>query len=488
MAQINPNQIEPGSDGDLLRITDQKTQLTNRYGFRFTRAALPNACSRDGDDTGINLTEKPINYIMVFVDGKLRTTGNGETNKGCYFVDPTIGGQHVFAADCAGENGIAARKSDGSIWSWGLGNGGANGDNTTITRSSPVSVIGNHSFTALNGSGVNYKSGLKADGSVWSWGNNGDGNLGDQAITNKSSPVSVVGGHSFIKVRTSDDHQIGLKADGSVWGWGSGAAGRLGQGTTIVGRSSPVSIVGDHNFIDIMTGNQFSLALKADGTVWTWGNGSSGVLGDNATANRSSPVSVIGDHSFVKLAIDSSNGTISAALKADGSVWTWGENGFGELGISAANNRSSPVSVVGDHSFIMITTGFTHMGGLKADGSAWMWGRGNTGKTGLNISGNRSSPNSVVGGFSFIYLAATIGSTVAIRGDGTCMTWGDNTNGQLGDNRSVSRSSPISTIGPVGGPAKSMDNLVIGDRLIWNAYQTGLNLGGTEKIEFIFVA
>src|SRR6185295_1957546 len=141
---------------------------------------------------------------------------------------------------------------NGEFWMWGEGVSGtlAQGSNV-VNRSSPVSVIGAHQFVQTTG-GINLHIGRKKDGTAWAWGLGTSGELGQgTSAVNRSSPVSVVGAHSFIKIRSGEQHTIGLKADGTVWSWGLGSSGKLGQGSTIVNRSSPVSLVGGHLFIDI---------------------------------------------------------------------------------------------------------------------------------------------------------------------------------------------------------------------------------------------
>src|SRR3990172_93803 len=142
-------------------------------------------------------------------------------------------------------------------------------------------------------------AGLKPTGACWAWGLNSVGQLGDQSVSNRSSPVNVVGGHIFKKITATLDSMAGLKTDGTVWTWGEGVNACLGD-LTVTDKSSPVSVVGAHSFIDIMAGRLHILALKADGTCWAWGSnnadagGGSGVqgqLGDLTGTDKSSPVS-----------------------------------------------------------------------------------------------------------------------------------------------------------------------------------------------------
>ena len=140
------------------------------------------------------------------------------------------------------------------------------------------------------------------------------------------------------------NRSAGLKANGEVWCWGRATVGQLGDNTQI-NKSSPVSVVGAHSFVAISAGGLHSAGLKANGEVWCWGSSTTyGQLGDNTATNKSSPVSVVGAHSFVAISLGLFH---SAGLKANGEVWCWGDAGYGQLGDNALTDKSSPVLVVG---------------------------------------------------------------------------------------------------------------------------------------------
>jgi alpha-tubulin suppressor-like RCC1 family protein len=153
-----------------------------------------------------------------------------------------------------------------------------------------------------------------------------------------------VGNHSFIKFCCGSAHTIAIKEDGSAWSWGRNNVGQLGNYTTLP-ESSPISVFGNYSFIQVSGGSFHTCALKSDGSVWTWGYNDFGQLGINesgAATSRSSPVSVIGDHSFLQIF---SGREWNLALKSDGSVWSWGKADYGQLGTNSRSHMSSPVSV-----------------------------------------------------------------------------------------------------------------------------------------------
>ena len=332
---------------------------------------------------------------------------------------------------------------------WGSGTSGQLGDGTAVTKSSPVSVAGLQTRYVQIVSASASTAARKADGSVWCWGINSWGQLGNgdygagTTSYNKSSPGSVLGGHSFTSLAGGDVNCLALKADGSVWGWGYNNYGQLGTGVTN-SAVSPVSVVGGHSFVNIAAGDSFGMALKADGSVWAWGYGTSGQLGDNTIVSKSSPVSVVGGHSFTAI---SAGGAFSLALKSNGSVWAWGTGTNGQLGDGTTVGKSSPVAVTGGHSFVNIWAGSAYALARKADGSVWAWGTGTSGQLGDNTTADKSSPVSVVGGHSFVAICAGLAYSFGLKANGNLWAWGANTPGTLGDGTTVGKSSPISVIG-----------------------------------------
>jgi len=348
-------------------------------------------------------------------------------------------------------------------WSWGENTDGQLGISPDgLSKSSPVSVTGGHSFVEVS-AGKTHNLIRKADGSAWAWGSNSDGQLGnddsgDGFFNNnpRSSPVSVVGGHSFAEVSAGDTLSFGRKADGTVWGWGFNSAGQVGDGTTL-NRSSPVSVVDGHSFVEVSAGSGFGLARKSDGSAWAWGNNASGNLGIAPEPNdMHSPVSVTGSHSFTKVFAGDPFGGIgdspSAGLKSDGALWTWGPGTNGQIGDGSSVNRSSPVSVIGGHSFTTVAVSDNFMVALKADGSAWAWGLNDRGQLGQGNTSpaNINSPVSVIGAHSFTGVAVGTNHAFGVKADGSTWGWGSNTTGELGlsgINDVADKSSPVSTTG-----------------------------------------
>ena len=344
---------------------------------------------------------------------------------------------------------ISSSPATSPAWAWGgRGFGSALGDGTTSNRSSPVSVVGGFGDWVQISAGVLSTLAIRANGTAWSWGTNTFGGLGINSTTTHSSPVSVVGGFTdWVQISASNYFATAIRANGTAWAWGYNGHGRLGDNTT-TNRSSPVSVVGGiTDWVQISAGNSHTSALRANGTAWGWGRNNFAALGDGTTTSRLSPVSVVGG--FTDWVQISAGGNHTTAIRSNGTAWGWGFNNYGRLGNGGTNTVSSPVSVVGGFTdWVQITGGYEFSAAVRANGTAWAWGRNNHGQLGVNTITNYSSPISVVGGFTdWVQISAGRYHSTAIRSNGTAWTWGRNNLGQLGDNTITNRSSPISVVG-----------------------------------------
>ncbi len=347
----------------------------------------------------------------------------------------------------------------GLAWSWGRNDSGQLGNNTNTSRSSPVSVVGGFIDWCDISTGTCHSVAVRSSGSTWSWGDGQDGRLGDNTNTifPKSSPVSVVGGFTdWCQASANREITAAVRTNGTVWTWGRSFLGILGDNSSVA-RSSPVSVVGGFtDWCQSSAGKTHTAAVRTNGTAWTWGQNQHGQLGDNSTTSKSSPVSVVGG--FTDWCQVSANGQTAqsnhnVAIRSSGSIWTWGRNHVGQLGDNTTENRSSPVSVVGGFSdWRQVSAGANHTVAVRLVSgsvrSAWAWGNNSNGELGNNAFTARSSPVSVVGGFSDWCQASGGGiHTVAVRTSGSAWAWGCNRYGRLGDNTTIVRSSPVSVVG-----------------------------------------
>lgn len=287
--------------------------------------------------------------------------------------------------------------SNGTIWTWGSNSVGqlGNGDIAIITTSSPIAVVGGFTDWCEIGASSNHVGAIRCNGTAWAWGCNSNGQLGDGTTINRSSPVSVVGGFTdWRKITGTLTHSLALRANGTIWAWGYNSTGSLGDGT-VANRSSPVSVVG--GFTDWCAISSLS-GIRTNGTLWSWGSGTS--LADGTTLTKSSPVSVVGGFTdWCGVSTDQLAGKI--AIRTNGTIWSWGTGCCGKLGDGTTVAKSSPVSVVGGFTdWCGIATMQNSAVGIRTNGTAWSWGINISGRLGDGTVVNRCSPVSVVGGFT----------------------------------------------------------------------------------------
>ncbi|MBI5750307.1 MAG: InlB B-repeat-containing protein, partial [Nitrospinae bacterium] len=369
--------------------------------------------------------------------------------KGGYMIKRIYIGFIVSLLIASAVFGYAVTKAEagGTVWTWGLNYNGQLGDGTMTTtppygKTTPVQVSGLTGVTAIAG-GDAHTIALKNDGTVWTWGYNSEGQLGDGTTTQRTTPVQVSGLTGVTAITGWFWHTIALKSDGTVWGWGYNGSGQLGDGTTI-NRYTPVQVSGLTGVTAIAGGQYHTIALKNDGTVWAWGANWSGQLGDGTVIDRYTPVQVSGLTGVTAIA----RGTLhTAALKSDGTIWTWGYNYFGQLGDGTVIDRYTPVQVSGLTNIVAITGGGYHTIAIKSDDTVWAWGYNYAGQLGDGTTINKYTPVQVSGLTSVTTVAGGYNHTIALKNDGTVWTWGDNYFGELGDGTTTTRYTPVQVNG-----------------------------------------
>ena len=325
---------------------------------------------------------------------------------------------------------------------------------TTGRRSSPVQITGTWLSVYAHDNAV---FGIKEDNTLWAWGRGHEGALAQNNEVDYSSPVQIPG-TTWVNV---DGDQAGVKTDGTLWTWGNNEFGQLGQNqgpSQLDNISSPVQVGSDTTWSSgdgkLDSGHKNTFAIKTDGTLWSWGGAGWGQLGLNFSSPGyiSSPTQVPGT-TWDKINTESST---VLATKTDGTLWTWGYNaGYGAMGVNDRTNRSSPTQVPGTTWSIPRNAGYTS-GAIKTDGTLWVWGRNDEGQLGLNSTIHYSSPVQIPGTtWSSLDLVAEW--AMALKTDGTWWGWGNNSYGKLGQNDQVKYSSPVQI------PGTTWEKLAIGN-------------------------
>jgi alpha-tubulin suppressor-like RCC1 family protein len=395
--------------------------------------------------------------------------GNGTTTSSATPIQ--VPGLTAVVAIAAELGHTVALKSDGSIWSWGSNASGELGDGTTVARASPVRAAqGLTGITSLS-AGLGSTTALKSDGTVWSWGANGYGQLGIGGVTGRTTPATVPGLNGVTKIAANFTNSMALKADGTVWVWGSYSGNGLGAS------SVPVRVPGLSGATAIASGVAFGMAVIHDGTVWAWGWNGLGQLGDGIAIDGVTVVPVqVGGLSGITAVSGSVDHAL--ALRSDGTVWGWGSNEYGKLGIASQRTCNSfmggnvpcnpvPAQVPGLSGVVAIVAADKRSLALKSDGTIWSWGAswnwccpsdaltgsaipaqipGLTGmvaisyEIALKSDGTvwewapfGSAPRQVQGLSGMTAVAGSDMDSLAVKSDGTVWAWGENTFGALGD-------------------------------------------------------
>ena len=271
---------------------------------------------------------------------------------------------------------------DGNLFTWGLGTNGQLGDNTVTTKSTPITTFAGGTNWKQVSAGYRNTAAIKTDGTLWTWGAGTFVQLGDNTTTNKSTPVTTfAGGTNWKQVKLGRRHCAAIKTDGTLWTWGLGDSGRLGD-NTITNKSTPVTtFAGGTNWKQVSAGYSYTAAIKTDGTLWTWGRGNEGQLGDNTATTKSTPVTTFAGGTNWKEV--SAGNYFCAAIKTDGTLWTWGQGTSGQLGTNTTTNKSTPVTTfAGGTNWKQVSSGSEHCAAIKTDGTLWTWGLGTNGRLG----------------------------------------------------------------------------------------------------------
>ena len=341
---------------------------------------------------------------------------------------------------------------EGNLWIWGNNSAGRLGTNDTINRLTPVTTfVGGTNWKQVSSGGY-HTAAIKTDGTLWVWGQNDSGQLGNNTVNNILTPITTFsGGTNWKEVACGQTHTIAIKTDGTLWTWGASFFGGLGNNDSATNRCTPVTtFAGGTNWRQVAAGTNFSAAIKTDGTLWSWGRNTYGQLADNTTTTRSTPVTTFaGGNNWKQVAC---SGYSAAAIKTDGTLWTWsgGLTNRGVLGTNDTINRLTPVTTfAGGTNWKQVASGGDNTAAIKTDGTLWIWGssfQGALGNASTAFANVLTPITTFAGGTDWKFIeCGRARYTIAIKTDGTLWTWGSGADGKLGVNDTSDRSTPVTT-------------------------------------------
>jgi alpha-tubulin suppressor-like RCC1 family protein len=325
----------------------------------------------------------PNNGLDTFTNG---TWSGTPTTTGTYPL--TIQATDAHGATTTNTYHLTIGVPGQTAYAWGDNEGGQLGDGTYTNR--PIaSQVGTDTHWAQVSAGYWHTVAVRTDGTLWAWGGNGAGQLGDGTTTNRLTPVQVGTDTHWAQVSAGMWHTVAVKTDGTLWAWGYNYYGELGDGT-VIDRLSPVQVGVDTHWASVAAGAWHTVAVKTDGTLWTWGWNREGQLGDGSTTNQHAPMQVGTDTHWASVA--AGYGADTVAVKTDGTLWAWGDNGFGQLGDGTTTARLTPVQVGTDTHWASVAAGAGHTVAVKTDGTLWAWGYNHYGELGDGTTTDRATP------------------------------------------------------------------------------------------------
>lgn len=338
-----------------------------------------------------------------------------------------------FVAIAAGATHSVAIKADGSLWTWGCSTYGSACDKTTATSQAPtrLDATSDQAYTVVS-SGEFHNLALKADGSLWAWGKNENGQLGSGANVDEALPIRV-GQALYQQVSAGGAHSAAIDRDGRLWTWGQNTYGQLGDGgvdTTDV----PKHIMAGTQFIAVAAGPYHTAAIDAGGNLWTWGGNAYGQLGDGTNLTQPTPQKIdvwdvgLTSLKFRQVAVGTTN---TAAITESGDLYVWGWNGYGQVGDGSAADQSTPVKIPGP-GYAHVSLNEWHGLAVKQDGSLWAWGSNCCGQIGNEPKSDAAIPVQVGAPGTYRHAVAGRWHSAALDREGGLRVWGDNSYDQLG--------------------------------------------------------
>ncbi|MBS4042710.1 MAG: PKD domain-containing protein [Chitinophagaceae bacterium] len=352
------------------------------------------------------------------------------------FYTSNTSAQVTWSVLASGTQHTLAIKSDGSLWAWGLNNFGQLGDGTSANKNTPQQIGNAYNWLSVS-AGYYFSIGLKTDGTIWAWGRNDYGQLGNGTNTNSNVPIQVGSASNWAKLAAGSFHSLAIKTDGTLWAWGANNHGQLGNGTT-TNSNVPIQIGTATNWQSVSGGYQHTMAIKTNGTLWAFGRNEYKSLGNGSTAGSTTPIQIGISTNWQKVI---ASGWHTMAIKTDGTLWGWGYNSFGQLGNGTTTNIDNPTQIGSATNWIDVS-GDNFKIGLQSNGTLWAWGQNNYGQYGNGTTIASTSPIQIgsLTDWTSIYAGGEFSNGIRDNSSFICSA-GRNDQFQLGDGTGTAKSS-----------------------------------------------
>ncbi|MCM2344126.1 MAG: hypothetical protein NDJ24_06155 [Alphaproteobacteria bacterium] len=380
-------------------------------------------------------------------EGQLAYRADLRAMSGC------AGGQHVAMGAAGGVLGwtqVSANATgicgilSGNAYCWGYNAFGQVGDNSIVNRTAPTLVSGG-SVWKLVSAGDTHTCGVKSDDTLWCWGSNSNGQIGDNTSgTNRLVPTTVSGGSAWKLVSAGNTHTCGIKSDDTLWCWGNNANGKTGLNTSAGNTLTPTQVNGGGSWKFVSAGSSHSCGIKSDDTLWCWGNNFAGKLGDSTSTQRLVPTAVSGGLTWRSV---SAGGMHTCGIRlSNNALYCWGNNWNGGvqtgfLGDGTTTSRNTPTAVSGGGSWISVSANFGYTCGVKADNSVWCWGDNKDANLSLGYASYSDTlvPTATIG----LGSASAVVDGCILKTDGLIRCWGPNDYGKAGNGAAGSIANPF---------------------------------------------
>ena len=363
-------------------VNGVSTDMNGQAALYLANGSQTISVSKNGYGTTKNiLIDESAQSVSLTLSGQAGTGGSGDFDSS---------NQGEIQQISLGTSHSSALTKDGALYTWGYNYYGQLGNGSSGSNSSPYKIYDNVLMPGLLENkqkrvslGSEHSGAIIKDGSLYTWGKNDDGQLGDGTTTRKSTPIQIIGNAAEVSLGVY--HSAVITKDGGLYTWGKNDDGQLGDGTT-GNKNRPVKIM--ENVVEVSMGGSHSAALTKDGSLYTWGYNGSGQLGDGTTTNRRIPVKVATNIAHISM-----GGSHSAALTKDGSLYTWGLNYYGQLGDGTTGNKNRPVKIM--ENVVEVSMGGSHSAALTKDGSLYTWGRNYFGQLGDGTTSDKRTPTKI---------------------------------------------------------------------------------------------